>query len=89
MEKTTQSSKLTWRLGAVVGGLMLMASLFTALGFGLAYQFVLNGAQPSHEQPILLKAEAASRSKGLSFATGTLGRDIEGLFVLDHLTGTL
>ncbi|MEM9409795.1 MAG: hypothetical protein AAGA30_01700, partial [Planctomycetota bacterium] len=43
------------------------------------------------ELPITLNADAATRGKSMSMATGFIDRDelIEGVFVLDHLSGNL
>lgn len=41
--------------------------------------------------PMVLQADTAARGKSMSMATGFIdrGRSIEGLFVLDHLSGVL
>jgi len=79
-------SKPVFLVVAAALGLMFLASGFTAIGFVAAHQlYSHNGAQ----QPLVLKADSAASGKSLSFATGIVARDVEGLFVLDHLTGTL
>lgn len=40
-------------------------------------------------EQLLLQADTATRGKGMSLATGQISADVEGLFVLDHLTGNL
>ena len=39
--------------------------------------------------PLRLKADSASGGKTISMATGSVTPEVEGLFILDHLTGTL
>ena len=48
-----------------------------------------NVVQP--QTPMMLKADTAARGKSMSMATGFIDRNrsIEGLFVLDHLSGVL
>ena len=69
-----------------VCGLMLLASGFTAVGFVVAHQIYAN---QEDQAPIVLKADSSAGGDSMSFATGVVSRDIEGLFVLDHLTGNL
>lgn len=40
-------------------------------------------------QEMLLNADTATRGKNMSLATGQISGDVEGLFVLDHLSGNL
>jgi hypothetical protein len=72
-------------LTAIVG-LMLTASAFTAVGFVVANRFK-PAAGP--ELPMILRADSATGCKGLSLATGFVARDVDALYVLDHLTGNL
>ena len=39
--------------------------------------------------PIVLNADTANSGKAVSLATGLVDEDVEGLFVLDHLSGNL
>ncbi|QEG22524.1 hypothetical protein [Mariniblastus fucicola] len=39
--------------------------------------------------PLRLSADSASGGKTISMATGTITADVDGLFILDHLTGGL
>ena len=43
------------------------------------------------QEPVVLKADTAARGKAMSMATGFIDRNrtVEGLFVLDHLSGLL
>lgn len=72
-------------LTAIVG-LMLLASAFTAVGFVVANRV---NKTDSPNSPLILRADAATGGKGMSLATGFVSRDIDALFVLDHLTGNL
>ena len=40
-------------------------------------------------EQMLLNADTATRGQNMSLATGQISNDVEGLFVLDHLTGNL
>ena len=67
--------------------LMIAASSFTAVGMliGMGWK-----SSPVASAPVELHADSAARGKGMSFATGLIDDDgVEGLFVLDHLTGNL
>ncbi len=54
------------------------------LGNRMAQQNVLNNLPP-----IELNAGTAARTKSMSMATGLIDGNVEGLFVVDHLTGNL
>ena len=47
------------------------------------------GVPVKRDLPINLMADTAASGEQLSFATGLIDTNLEGLFVLDHLTGTL
>ena len=66
--------------------LMMVASAFTAVGMivGIGWN-----SRESAELPVQLHADSAARGKGMSFATGMIDEGVEGLFVLDHLTGNI
>lgn len=68
----------------VVAGLMLIASSFTAIGV-----FVGLKMSKASLSPLPLYADAAARSESLSFATGFVDNEVEGLYILDHQTGRL
>lgn len=67
----------------VVLGLMLLASAFTAAGIFIGSQW---SAAPA---PIAIHADTAARGEAISFSTGRITDDVEGLFVMDHQTGIL
>ncbi len=70
--------------------MMVVASLLTAGGIilGMSFKSVGSGSGQA-ELPLLLKASSASGGEGLSLATGQVDDHVEGIFVLDHLTGSL
>ncbi len=72
-------------LTAIIG-LMLLASAFTAIGFVVA-KGVYKAEGP--EIPMVLRADSATGGKALSLASGFVARDVDALYVLDHLTGNL
>ncbi len=86
-KKISRTSKSVLLIAVGVIGAMVLASGFTAIGFVTAYQLYNSDSQ--NQTPLILKAESAAGGEGLSFATGIIARDIDGLFVLDHLTGNL
>jgi hypothetical protein len=67
-------------------GLGLFAIVFLAAMLG-----VITAQQFKPDPPLVLKADSASAGEKLSMATGLVDRDrfVEGLFVLDHLSGLL
>ena len=73
-------------LVSTIIGLMVLASAFTAVGFVVANRF-----QDTDDAtlPTILRADSASSGNGLSLASGFVSREIDALFVLDHLTGNL
>lgn len=70
---------------------MIAASAFTAIGIFLgATCFQPRSTYTGNlGLPVELRADSAARGKGMSLATGQIDTAVEGLFVLDHLTGTL
>lgn len=70
---------------------MIAASAFTAAGIFLG-GLLSNSNAASNSQlelPMVLRADSAARGKGVSLATGQVDSSVEGLFVLDHVTGRL
>jgi hypothetical protein len=45
--------------------------------------------QVQNQIPLRLQADSASGGKSISMATGPITNDVEGLYILDHLTGGL
>lgn len=75
-------SRILLFVSAVVG-LMALAAGFTAFGFVVANQ------TSQQDLPTLLRADSAASGNNISLASGMVSRDIEALFVLDHMTGNL
>ena len=72
--------------GTVGLGLFVIVCTAAALG-----TWVGNGWKRESLPPMVLNADTASAGKSLSMATGLIDRNrfVEGLFVLDHLSGLL
>ena len=70
-------------------GLMCLVAVALASGMGA---FVgQRSADRLGVEPLVLRADTAARGKSMSMATGFIDRNraLEGLFVLDHLSGLL
>ncbi len=77
-----------WILAASALGLGVIVAASTSLGVWAGLRF----AQPESSAaslPLELKAGTAARGKTMSMATGLIDGNVEGLFILDHLTGNL
>ncbi|HMO15449.1 MAG TPA: hypothetical protein PKD64_19405 [Pirellulaceae bacterium] len=59
-----------------------------SLGF-CSHYLVNQSLGPKIDWPSELKADSSTSGKMMSCATGWINENVEGLFVLDHLTGTL
>lgn len=64
----------------------LVTFLASLSGFLIAQKFDSGVAEIP---PIVLNADSAARGKQISLATGVIDDEVEGLFVLDHLSGNL
>lgn len=71
----------------------MTALVFVAAAAFLGTYFGNQASQGSFdsELPVVLKADSAAAGKSLSMATGIVDQDrgVEGLFVLDHLSGNI
>ncbi len=84
-----------WLVITVVGIIVAMASGFylgqstqhSAMSEQQALQAQFDKMQ--RELPLRLAADSASGGKTISMATGSVTPDVDGLFILDHLTGGL
>lgn len=68
------------------------ATVFAASFCGFLFSnFVFNSSTQLTESqtPFVLKADSAARGKQMSMATGVIDEGVEGVFVLDHLSGRL
>ena len=86
-----QFSKIT-----VFSSLAMMVIGLVALGGAMGVFWSQSSSESSIEeahlanvQNMILNADSATRGKAMSLATGRISEDVEGLFVLDHLTGML
>lgn len=65
-------------------------AMVALIGNGLWFAYTLGARSAnSNDSPLVLRADSAASGKTVSMATGRIDADIEGLFVLDHLTGNL
>ncbi len=67
-------------------GVGAVAFLGAWLAIGLAARPEAANTEPV---PIVLNADTANSGKAISLATGVVDENVEGLFVLDHLSGNL
>jgi len=91
--KTNQNST-AWFAVAIAGVIVAMG-----FGFYLGQSTQTANVQKSDLQaqfdemqknlPLRLAADSASGGKTISMATGSITSDVDGLFILDHLTGGL
>lgn len=79
----TISMKSMMTLGAIV----FLASFCGFLSSKIVTPSAVESAESS--MPMVLKADSAARGKQMSMATGFVSEGVEGLFVLDHLSGRL
>ena len=88
---TTASKKFSkFAIANFIFGALGIVSMIAAAG--IVYGYSLGSAQAkTTEMPVVLKADTAARGKSISMATGLLDTRelLEGLFILDHLTGEL
>ena len=77
-------------IASFVFGILGIVSMIGAAGIVYGYTLGTNQAN-STNLPTVLRADSAARGKSMSMATGLLDADeaIEGIFILDHLTGEL
>ena len=74
----------------VVFGIVGLTLVGTVSGVGafLGNRLAQN-ASATNSQPLQLQAGTAARGKSLSMATGLIDENVEGLFVLDHVSGDI
>ena len=73
-------------LGLVAGLLAVTSLLGSAVG---AYVGGANSSTTVDLEPLQLHAASAARGKSISLATGWIDDSVEGLYILDHMTGNL
>lgn len=69
-------------------GLSLIIAVSTCMGV-LAGSRIASNQTGIELNPLTLKAASAARGKSISMATGSVDGNVEGLFILDHLSGDL
>ena len=76
------------RVFALAAVLLLVVAAST-IGTYMGQQFA--DKESGRQQPIVLNAETAASGKSISMATGLVDRQrlVEGMFILDHLSGRL
>ena len=84
--KSTRNSFLIAGAGVLFGCVAIGISIGQFIQYRQNPEPVPTWAQ---RLPQVLHAESASRGKAISLATGQLETGVDGIFVLDHLTGNL
>lgn len=81
------SSRFSLLSLSIIGGLMVGTTLLGAV----VGSFLASGDDsPSVDlEPLKLHAASAARGKNISLATGWIDESVEGVYILDHLTGNL
>ena len=74
---------------ALAGLLLAGVGLAAAIGAGIGVRFAQPAQQAPQVSPLELMAGTAARTNSLSMATGLVDGNVEGLWILDHMTGTL
>ncbi len=85
----TQNRPRVFVIVSIAAGLMLLAGALTATGIVIGSNMNKEPSVDPMNLPFVLKADSSARGKGVSMATGRIDENVEGLFVLDHLTGDL
>ena len=81
------SGKLSLVWLSIIGGLLVCASFF---GAGIGSYVAQQSESPVIDlEPLKLQADSAARGKSISLATGFIDDEVEGVYILDHLTGNL
>jgi len=78
--------------GALLFGAGLAAGMLVGVGMLIGALVAHQGAPQSHQSPFppeLLHASATDSSNTMAIATGHIADGVEGLFVLDFITGNL
>ncbi len=91
--KMEKKQKSLVRVTVAFAGLAVVVFAASALGVGFALSVAGSDwvADSGSELPIVLQADTASSGKSLAMATGLIDTEdnVEGLFVLDRLSGNL
>lgn len=88
MQKPNPARKFFfWGVTTMAAGILMLGTALVV--FWQSSDDSIEQAHLNNVEQLLLQADAATRGKGMSLATGQISQDVEGLFVLDHLTGNL
>ena len=82
-----------WWLGFMLTGLVFVVGAAAATGVVIGGRLVNNPDSQVGQQELFnqlkLHAGTAARGKSISMATGLVDENVEGLYVLDHISGNL
>ncbi|MEL7499978.1 MAG: hypothetical protein AAFN77_20410 [Planctomycetota bacterium] len=81
------SRQFTWQ--SIGFAIAIMLGIGVIAGVGAYVGTKVAQPQPQIDLPLQLNAATGARSKSLSMATGSIDGDVEGLWILDHVTGNL
>ncbi len=86
-----RSSKTIFISGVVmmVAGLLALGAALGVFASADSAEAKLENSHRANVEQMILNADGATRGKAMSLATGRVSAEVEGLFVLDHLTGSL
>ena len=89
----SQRTSRNWIIAGAVA-LAILIGATTGIGVFVGNKLAQNRDSnsqliPPMPHPLELNAGTSTRAKSLSMATGQIDEDVEGLFVLDHISGNL
>ena len=82
------SSSRVWIFASGAVAIAILIGLTTGIGVYVGNRLAQNRLA-NNRPPIELNAGTAARTKTMSMATGRIDNEVEGLFVLDHVSGNL
>ncbi len=81
-----------WMWSGAAAGIGLIVAFATCIGSYAGYRIATESSKTEWSDSLAelqLQAATASSGKTMSMATGQLDKDVEALFVLDHISGNL